>query len=125
MPKSRCALPAALAHLSVAVTHRALSRLLLVGELGEVECPNTFGAQGTGELWHRPLRKPAEPVSLPPRSLRRPAAELCHGSAGWHRPTSRPATAPADPASGLAQALKNVELLNALATQPSDAKLAE
>jgi len=116
----------ALAHLSVAVTHRALSRLLLVGELGEVECLGTFGAQGTGELWHRPLRKPAEPVSFTPHDpyaaqLQSFVTAVRAGTA----PVSRPATAPADPASGLAQALKNVELLDGLATRPSDAKLAE
>lgn len=116
----------ALAHISVSVSHRALSRLLLVGELGEVECLGTFGARGSGELWHRPLRKPAEPVSFTPHDpyaaqLQSFVTAVRTGVAA----TARPGAAPADPASALAQALKNVALLDSLATQQSGANLAE
>ena len=51
-----------LAHISVAVTHRALPRVLWVGERGEIECIATLGARGDGEIWHRPLRQPAQPI---------------------------------------------------------------
>ena len=51
-----------LAHISVAVTHRALPRVLWVGDRGEIECIATLGARGDGEIWHRPLRQPAQPI---------------------------------------------------------------
>lgn len=49
--------PHALAHVSVAITHDARSRMVLTGERGEIECLGTFGdhAETDGEVWiHRP-----------------------------------------------------------------------
>lgn len=43
----------ALAHISVAVTHRARSMVSLVGDKGEVECVGTLGARGAGAIVHR------------------------------------------------------------------------
>lgn len=54
-----------LAHVSVAVTHRARSLVLLTGDRGEIECTGTLGARGGGELWLRPATPGATPVSLP------------------------------------------------------------
>lgn len=114
-----------LAHISVAVTHRALSRLLLIGERGEVECLGTLGARGAGEIWRRPLQQPAEPVPFVPhdpyaaqladfvqavqQALGRRAADLT---------TSYAALASDDRA--LADALENVALLDRLAAGPAD-----
>lgn len=55
-----------LAHVSVSVTHRALPRVLWVGDRGEIECIGTLGARGRGELWHRPLQQPAQAVDYEP-----------------------------------------------------------
>jgi predicted dehydrogenase len=51
-----------LAHVSCSVTHRAVSRLLLSGDRGEVECLGTLGARGQGTISVRPL--PGEPWTL-------------------------------------------------------------
>lgn len=52
----------ALAHVSVAVTHRAATRVILAGERGEIECVGTLGARGGGAVrWTAPR---AEPVAL-------------------------------------------------------------
>jgi predicted dehydrogenase len=51
----------ALAHVSCAVTHRATSRLVVAGELGEIEALGTLGARGGGELVHR-TRDGAAPI---------------------------------------------------------------
>lgn len=52
-----------LAHISVAVTHRASSRVLIAGDAGEMEAIGTLGARGDGELLWRAPRRP--PVVLP------------------------------------------------------------
>jgi len=52
----------ALAHVAVAVTHRAVSRVHLAGDAGEVELVGTLGARGTGEVRHRAGR--GEPQAL-------------------------------------------------------------
>ena len=45
----------ALAHVSVSVAHRALSRLVVTGDLGEIEAVGTLGARGEGEVFaHTP-----------------------------------------------------------------------
>jgi len=51
------------AHIGVSVTHRARSRLLIVGERGEIECVGTLGDRGDGEIRVRPLG------DRPPRAL--------------------------------------------------------
>lgn len=56
-----------LAQLSVAVTYRACSRLLLVGERGELECLGTLGSRGEGELWLRQLRQPPQLLPFTPQ----------------------------------------------------------
>jgi predicted dehydrogenase len=43
------------AHIGVSIAHRARSRLLLVGEHGEIECLGTLGSRGDGEIWVREL----------------------------------------------------------------------
>jgi predicted dehydrogenase len=51
---------AILAHVSVAVTHRAVSRVLVTGDAGEIEAVGTLGARGDGELsWRAPRQAPA------------------------------------------------------------------
>ena len=42
-----------LAHVSVAITHRALSVLSIAGTTGEVLCEGTLGARGGGTITHR------------------------------------------------------------------------
>lgn len=39
------------AHLSVAVDYRSQSKLLLVGDLGSLECLKTLGSHGGGSIW--------------------------------------------------------------------------
>jgi predicted dehydrogenase len=51
-----------LAHVSVSVAHRAVSRFVVTGEAGELEAIGTLGARGDGELFHRAPR--AAPVSI-------------------------------------------------------------
>jgi len=51
----------ALAHVTTAVTHRAISRLSIVGERGELECLGTLGARGAGTIT---LRAGAELVPV-------------------------------------------------------------
>ena len=55
-----------LAHVSVAVTHRARSRLFLCGERGEIICEGTLSARGDGEIWLRSGREPAERLPFEP-----------------------------------------------------------
>lgn len=43
----------ALAHISVAITHRARPAVSLVGDKGELECIGTLGARGAGSILHR------------------------------------------------------------------------
>lgn len=50
------------AHVSVSVDHRAVSRVRITGDLGEVEAIGTLGARGDGELWHRAPRSAAAPL---------------------------------------------------------------
>lgn len=105
-----------LAHVSVSVTHRALPRLLVVGEHGEVECLGTFGARGTGEIWRRPLRQAAEAVAFTPRDPY--AAQLAAFVAAVRARLASPAATQSIPAAedrALADALANVELLHSLA----------
>jgi predicted dehydrogenase len=63
-----------LAHVSVAVTHRAVSRFVLTGDAGEIECVGTLGARGDGQVWLRASRK--EPRALPFEQLDPYRAEL-------------------------------------------------
>lgn len=51
-----------LAHVSVAVTHRAISRVLVTGDAGEIEALGTLGARGDGSLSSRPPR--GEPAAI-------------------------------------------------------------
>lgn len=53
-----------LAHVSVSVAHRALSRVIVSGSAGELEAQGTLGARGTGELWYRPPRGAPEAVAF-------------------------------------------------------------
>jgi predicted dehydrogenase len=57
----------ALAHASVSVTHRARSRLVLVGDEGEIECVGTVGSRGDGRVWVHAHDKPREALSYTPR----------------------------------------------------------
>ena len=54
------------AHLSVSVAYSARSRLVLVGEEGEIECLGTFGARGDGEIWVRRRGGAREPLDFVP-----------------------------------------------------------
>lgn len=58
----------ATAHVSVAITHRAVSRLVVTGDAGELEALGTLGARGEGELWRRPPRGPAVALPFEPES---------------------------------------------------------
>lgn len=53
-------------HVAGSVRYRALSRLTLVGDLGEVECRGTLGARGAGTILHRRLREEPTPVAFEP-----------------------------------------------------------
>ncbi len=46
----------AMAHVSVSVAHRAISRFVVTGDRGELEALGTLGARGDGELFHRAPR---------------------------------------------------------------------
>lgn len=63
-----------LAHVSVSVTHRAVSRVLISGEAGELEALGTLGARGEGALWHRLPRQ--APVALAFEPVNPYAAQL-------------------------------------------------
>ena len=54
----------ALAHVSVSVVHRAVSRVIVCGERGELEAIGTLGARGDGELFHRSPQGPAVRVAF-------------------------------------------------------------
>lgn len=54
----------ALVQVSVAVTHRAMSRLLITGDAGELEALGTLGARGDGELVARTPRGVATPIAF-------------------------------------------------------------
>src|SRR5438874_2311692 len=54
----------ALAHVSVAITHRATPRLIVAGELGEIEAIGTLGARGGGEVVHRAGRDGISPIAF-------------------------------------------------------------
>jgi predicted dehydrogenase len=58
----------ALAHVSVSVVHRAVSRLVITGDKGEVEAIGSLGARGDGELLHRPPRGPAQSIAFVPEN---------------------------------------------------------
>ena len=116
-----------LAHISVAVTHRALPRLLLVGEHGEVECLATLGSRGTGEIWHRPLRGSAVSIHFvehdPYRAqlgawmeaIRRHSSSAPDNGAATSHSTADVIAA------DLGAALENVRVLDALRTGTSPA----
>ena len=53
-----------LAHVSVSVAHRAVSRVLVTGEAGELEAIGTLGARGDGELVHRAPRQSAVAIAF-------------------------------------------------------------
>ncbi len=55
-----------LAHVSVSVSHRAATRLLVTGDLGEIEAIGTLGARGDGELFHRAPRGAPRPLAFEP-----------------------------------------------------------
>ncbi len=57
-----------LAHVSAAVTHRALSRLVLTGERGEIECLGTLGARGGGHVAWRPPGAEPSPLAFAPEN---------------------------------------------------------
>ncbi len=58
-----------LAHVSVSVAHRAVSRVLITGEAGEIEALGTLGARGDGALFARgPRAKDATPLPFEPGS---------------------------------------------------------
>ena len=59
-------LGATLAHVSVSVVHRAVSRVLVSGDAGELEAIGTLGARGDGELLHRAPLKGAVAVAFEP-----------------------------------------------------------
>lgn len=52
------------AHVGVSIAYRARSRLVLVGERGEIECRGTLGARGDGEIFVREHGHAARPVPL-------------------------------------------------------------
>jgi predicted dehydrogenase len=53
-----------LGHVSVSVAHRAISRVIVSGDLGEIEAVGTLGARGDGELWHRAARQAAVAIAF-------------------------------------------------------------
>lgn len=55
-------------HISVAITHRAVSRVLIAGDRGEIEATGTLGARGDGELAHRAPRSAPTPLPFTPTS---------------------------------------------------------
>jgi predicted dehydrogenase len=79
----------ALAHVSVAVTHRCRPSLVIAGERGEVEAIGTLGASGAGELLHRVGREastlPFTPEDPYLRQLRAFVAR-CGGAPPQHDP---------------------------------------
>jgi predicted dehydrogenase len=52
-----------LGHVAVAITHRAVPRLVIAGDAGEVECTGTLGARGDGAIAHRRPRE--APTAIP------------------------------------------------------------
>ena len=57
-----------LAHVSVAVTHRTQSLILLTGDLGEFELRGTLAAQGAGTLLFRSPRGEISEISFAPEN---------------------------------------------------------
>ena len=53
-----------LAHVSVSVEHRAVSRVIVTGDSGELEAIGTLGARGDGELFHRAHRQPQVAIAF-------------------------------------------------------------
>ena len=49
-----------LGHVSVAITHRSQSSLVIAGDTGEVEATGTLGARGAGTILHRANRESRE-----------------------------------------------------------------
>lgn len=58
----------AVAHIGVSIDHRARSHVRIVGEQGEIECIDTLGAHGGGEIRLRPLGdEPARTIEFEPQ----------------------------------------------------------
>lgn len=53
-----------LVHVSTSILHRAISRVFLVGDQGELEATATLGARGAGELAFRAGGKPIQPIAF-------------------------------------------------------------
>lgn len=51
-----------LAHVSVSVRHRAISKLVVTGTHGEIEAVGTLGARGDGAIFHRVGREVPRPL---------------------------------------------------------------
>lgn len=80
-----------LAHVSVSVAHRALSRVIVSGSSGELEAVGTLGARGTGELWCRAPRGAAEAVAFSAESpyLRQLRAFAARAKSGFREDPTR------------------------------------
>ena len=75
-----------LAHVSVSVAHRAVSRVVVTGDAGELEAIGTLGARGDGELLHRAPRTAPTAIAFEAESpyacqLRDLVARAPHGFA--------------------------------------------
>jgi predicted dehydrogenase len=55
-----------LAHVSCAVTHRAISRVAIAGDAGEIELLGTLGARGDGAITFRAPREAPRPIGFAP-----------------------------------------------------------
>src|SRR5579883_3478337 len=100
----------ALAHVSVAVTHRAQPRLVVAGERGEIDCAGTLGARGAGDIVLRAGREPPRPLAFEPVDPY--VAQL--------RAFATDARTPPQPDDALADAVENVAILEqALREEPA------
>lgn len=80
-----------LAHVSVSVAHRALSRVIVSGSAGELEAQGTLGARGTGELWQRAPRGAPEAVAFSAESpyVRQLRAFAARAKSGFREDAAR------------------------------------
>ncbi|HMY17659.1 MAG TPA: Gfo/Idh/MocA family oxidoreductase [Polyangium sp.] len=53
-----------LVHVSTSILHRAVSRVFVAGDRGEMEATGTLGARGAGELGFRSAGKPMQPLAF-------------------------------------------------------------
>lgn len=53
-----------LVHVSTSILHRAVSRVFVAGDRGEMEATGTLGARGAGELGVRSAGKPMQPLAF-------------------------------------------------------------